>query len=255
LYLVDLTVSGVVRANGFDLFRLNRPFGHLFDRRKNPNMAKSRLLLSPSSTLTTTKIRKYSVELDNRIIARLHRRHSGGLKCHALYKTITVGKKAKAQQLFVSKALDYILVHLDDSDKVPNDVRKYFSKLIKLVFQSYPFECIYTDCVRLFNLCEDFEIPVEYFSWNLIRHFDCEHIVLLESLFKVYDKIPLNLLDHRFLKDLPFECTDIEPAQFEGKSNYMLLSTMNNYFAGYFLDVCTKRFGGKEVLPIILFSI
>jgi len=254
MYLIDVLDDGIVRANGFNLFRLTRPFGHLFDRRKNPDISKKRLTLSPSQSVNTKKIRRYSVYLDDKTVARLHCKYASGFKCHALYKTFATYKNAWAYRLFVSKALDYILVHLYDSDKVPDEVSKYIHRLIQLVFESYPFECVYTDCKRIKTVCDLLGIPVEYFEWYLDNVSDSCPVVL-EGLLKVHNKIPLNILDDRVLGMLKVEQTNIDPSIFEGKKNYMLLTSMNNYFAGYFLDVCTKYFGGEEVLSVILFSI
>jgi hypothetical protein len=252
MYLFDLTNNGIVKANGFDLFRLKRPFGHLFDRRKNKTMALSYLMLKPSKTVLGSRIRRYSVRLDKQTIARLHCRYSNGLKCHALYKTFATYSNADAYRLFVAKALNYMLTNLY-TEKIPSDIAKYLQRLIQLVFDSFPFECIYTDCHRLEAICKQLEVPVIYIQWNLIKNPGND--MLLEGLLATHKRIPLNLLDQRYLPSINIEHTDIDPTIFKGKKNYIFLTLMNNYFAGFCLRESTKHFGGKEVLPMSIFSI
>jgi len=256
MYLIDITEGGIVRANGFNIFRLTRPFGHLFDRRKNPNVSKKLLTRCPSETMGSKQILRYSVWLDDKTVARLHCRRGSDFKCHALYKTFATYKQAVAYQLFVAKVLDYILVNLYDRTKVPEEISRYLQKLIQLVFASYQFECMYTDCKRIVSICEYLDIPVTYFEWHLIDEPGPQDLsIILEGLLNTHKKIPLNILDHRVLRNVSLDQTNIDSDIFENKKNYMFLTPMNHYFAGYFLEVCVEHFGGKEVLPVILFSI
>jgi len=256
MYIVTLTADGWVLSNGFRIFRLDQPFAFLFDRRKNPRMVN--LVLPPLDIFKGPYGSRYSIRLNKDIVARLYPKRAGGFRCQALYKTSSALSDAMALILFVSKSLTFIVDNLDDSTVVPFEIHRFLGKLIRLVFRSYAFEKLYTDSESLHRLCTNLGIETQLISWNLLRcgeGLSLDVVRILKPIMYMHKKIPLNVLDHRILRDIEIEDTDINDKVFAGVKDYMFLTSINNYFAGFFRELCVSKFGGRQVLPVILFSI
>ena len=254
---IKLREDNFVTINGYKIFELTKPFRFYFDRRKNPTIPYSRLLFSPNDTFNSNQVIRYSVKINDNMIARLYSRFANDLKCHSVYITEKhPTRKMGGFMLFKSKALLSLVNKFDcssDNDDI-NTISNYFLKLIKIIFRSYDFDIIYTDYPGIYKICKD-EIKTELINFELNKtHIDntSKTGIILNNMIKNNYEIPLNLLDGNAL--LKIKMSNISGIKnFEKKCMFITIS--NNFFAGFFRKIVLSNNATNEILPITLFSI
>jgi len=269
LYIIRVDSDKWVRCNGHKLFRLTRPF-RFYANKRRASCSISQMIKKPSDTFNSNRTLVYSVVINDVYVGRLYPRWSRGFKCHSIYGLEKLGSynSMGGHRLFKSKALEHIMSELSNEDSTYQEIREYLFKVLLRLYESYNFDCVFTDSYPLAKFLNTYRYPtpVVRSSWSMIKvpsGLGKDLTNVIKRILATHGSIPLVFLDYRVLKALKFTDITIQNTfrkavvsnLFTSYSNYMFITVQNHFFAGYIGRVLTNIFKRKEVLPLTLFSV
>jgi hypothetical protein len=214
------------------------------------------ILRTPSESLSRQKkpLTYYVKFAENRAGA-LFNSEVSGLKSHWTYNTNT-----SVSPLFRDKALLTLLNVLDTDDmKVYGEIRKYLAGVLRLVWKSFPFDCIVTSLGKLPYLLPDIPIivmPLMLTSLPRQRSFSSIRYTTLKAVLKGHPEgIPLSLLTGESFSFLSLRHTTFERDLLKDMKNILIVEGTNTSYSGFIAREFSFLEGVKEVLPITIFHI
>jgi len=253
---IKLNKDNFVTSNGYRIFNLTDPFRFYFDRRKNPTIPYSRLIFAPNETFDSPQVLRYSVKLNNYIIARLYSKFESNFKCHSIYSTEKSSlRKMGGFVLFKSKSLLYMINEFCNENKC-DDIKiisDYLSKIIKLIFDSYDFDILYTDYPGIYKICKN-NIETELIDWKLKEFNKNETQIkqVINNIIKNNGPIPFNILGKEVLSNV--DISEIRNLKIL-KKKCLFVTISNNFFAGFFRKISLEHLECDEVLPVTMFTL
>ncbi len=238
--------------NGFKILDLKRPFHRIVGNTTGIDT----ILRTPSESLSRQKKPlTYYVKFSEKKAGALFHSEVCGLKSHWLYNTNT-----SISPLFRDKALLTLLNILDTSSlEVYEEVRRYLRSIIRLVWKSFPFDCIITSLRTLPLLLPD--LPVIFMPLRLTslpKHIafpSVRHKTLQAVLHGHSEGIPLSLLTGESYNFLSLRHTTFEKNSLKEYKNILIIEGTNTAYSGFLARELAFLCGVKEVLPCCIFHI
>jgi len=238
--------------NGFRVLDLKKPFHRIVGNRESIDS----ILRTPSESLSRQKKPlTYYVKFTEKKAGAMFNSEVCGLKSHWLYNTNT-----SISPLFRDKALLTLLNVLDTpSIEVYEDVRKYLKSIVRLVWKSFPFDCILTSLRTLPLLLPDLPIilaPLRLVSLPKQIAFPSVRYKTLQAVLQGHsDGVPLSLLTGESYNFLSLRYTTFERASLKNLKNILIIEGTNTAYAGFLARELSFLCGIKEILPTTLFHI
>jgi hypothetical protein len=251
MFTVELHEQTQLYLNGFRVVDLKKPFHRIVGRDEGVNG----ILRSPSESLSRQKKPlTYYVKFAEKKAGALFHSEVIGLKCHWIYNTNT-----SISQLFRDKGLLTLLNVLETDMEVYAEVRRYLSSILRLLWKSYPFDCVVTSLKHLPLLLPG--VPVVVMPLMLISlpkqpAFPSVRYKTLQAVLKGHSgSIPLSLLTGESFRFLALRHTSFEKEKLHVCKNILILEGTNTSYAGFLARELSFLSGVKEVLPTTLFHI
>jgi hypothetical protein len=251
VFSVDFRETGLY-INGFYVVDLKKPF-HRIVGHEDRNI--ETILRAPSETLREKKPLTYYVKFSQKKAGALFRSEVMGLKCHWLYNTNT-----SISPLFRDKALLTLLNTLDTPDMdAYAEVRRYLSTILRLLWKSYPFDCVFTSLRTIPLLLPEVPVVVQPLRLMRLPKNIFQPSVRYKTLAAVLqghpEGIPLSLLTGESYKFLALRHTTFNKDELCGYKNILILEGTNTSYAGFLAREFTFISGIQECLPSTLFHI
>ncbi len=249
MFTIDLHDTQLY-INTFRILDLKKPFHRIVGDPENIQ----KILRTPSESLSRQKkpLTYYVPFSDTRAGAMFHSEVSG-LKCHWIYNT-----NSSVSPLFRDKALLTLLNFLDASGNTYEEVRRYLSSLLYLLWNSFSFDCILTSIRTLPLLAPDLPIvvmPLKLTSLPAKIAFMTDRYKTLQAVLKGHPNgIPLSLLTGESYRFISLRHTTFDKSLIKNKKNILIVEGTNTSYAG-FLARELSFLGVKEILPTTLFHI
>lgn len=251
MFTVELHEQTQLYLNGFRVIDLKNPFHRIVRRDEGVDG----ILRSPSESLSRQKKPlTYYVKFAEKKAGALFHSEVVGLKCHWIYNTNT-----GISQLFRDKGLLTLLNVLDTDIEVYAEVRRYLSSILRLLWKSFPFDCVLTSLKHLPLLLPGVPVVVMPLALTSLPKQGTAPSVrykTLEAVLKGHNgSIPMSLLTGESFRFLSLRHTTFEREKFHSCKNVLIIEGTNTAYSGFLARELSFLGGVKEVLPTCLFHI
>lgn len=237
--------------NSFRVLDLRKPFHRIVGDEDSVD----KLLRTPTESLSRAKKPlTYYVKVTEKRAGALFHSEVQGLKCHWVYNTNT-----SVSPLFRDKALTILLKSLETQNETYKEVRRYLTGVVRLLWKSFPFDCIITSIETLPLLLP--EVPIHILPLTLTSlpkqtAFPSTRHTTLKAVLKGHPEgIPLSLLTGDAYSFLSLKHTTFDKKLLQDVKNVLIIEGTNTSYAGFLARELYFLPGVKQVLPTTLFHI